>query len=65
MPCFWSLWSFLEEAAHYLGKYMNLAVGYFVKMFFIFMKVDFCFSEVSKAGTKGDISVEKEELFTP
>lgn len=29
MPCFWSLWSFLEEAACSVGKYMNLAVGYF------------------------------------
>lgn len=34
-------------------------------MFFTFMKVSFYFSEVSKAGTKGNVSMEKEELFTP
>lgn len=34
-------------------------------MFFTFMKVSFYFSEVSKAGTKGNVSMEKEELSTP
>lgn len=39
---FWFRWSFLEEIVYYVGKYMNLVVGYlFFKMFFIFMKVSF------------------------
>lgn len=64
MPWVWSLWSFLEETAHFIGKYMSLAAGYlFVNIFFTFMKPSFYFSEVPKAQTKGYISVEKTELF--
>lgn len=49
MPWFLSLWSFLDETAQFIGKYMNLAVGYlFINIFFTFVKVSFYFSEVSK-----------------
>lgn len=66
MPWVWSLWSFLEETAHFIGKYMSLAAGYlFINIFFTFVKRSFYFSEVPKAQTKGYISVENTEFFTP
>lgn len=65
MLWFWSLQRFLDETAHFIGKYVNLAVGYLlIKIFFTFMKVSFYFSGLQSIN-KGDISVVKEELFLP